>query len=187
VTAMAGPQWCPHACGRRPFPSSRCTVAHKPSCSPSRHTSSWLKCHLAHGSRASSTFRCCTLNRQVHTLRMSSAAVLQTLMDFESLNEITFPFFSACLLEQRSPHTRVAHTRLQSRGWLAALCAPREVGAAAAPVHPVPFLSHSTATFAYLLHSTAALAAGSGSQTASGACTARLHDMYIMPTASPQC
>ena len=79
---------------------------------------------------------------------MCSTAVVQTLMDFESLNEITFPFFSACLLEQRSPHTRVAHTRLQSRGWLAALCAPREVGAAAAPVHPVPFPLHSTATFA---------------------------------------
>lgn len=57
--------------------------------------------------------------------------MVQTLMDFESLNEIAFPFFSACLLEERSPHTRVAFTRLQSRGWLAALCAPREVGGAA--------------------------------------------------------
>ena len=85
---------------------------------------------------------------QVNTLEMSATALVQTLMDFESLNEITFPFFSACLLEQRSPHTRVAHTRLQSRGWLAALCAPREVGAAAAPAHPSPLLLCSTASFA---------------------------------------
>ena len=54
---------------------------------------------------------------------------MQTLMDIESLNEFMFPFFSACLLEQRSPHTRVAFTRLQSRGWLAALAAAvRAVG-----------------------------------------------------------
>lgn len=48
-------------------------------------------------------------------------------MDIKSLNEFMFPFFSACLLEQRSPNTRVAFARLQSRGWRAALCAPREV------------------------------------------------------------
>jgi hypothetical protein len=111
----------------------------------------WVPPHTQHpgsAARASSRFIRSTTNGQVNTLKRFATAVVQTLMDFESLNEITFPFFSACLLEQRSPHTRVAHTRLQSRGWLAALCAPREVGAAAAPAHPVRSLLHSTATFA---------------------------------------
>ena len=51
----------------------------------------------------------------------------QALLDLNPDNHFMSPFFSACLLEQKDPGTRIVKGWLQSQGLASALCAPREV------------------------------------------------------------
>lgn len=48
-------------------------------------------------------------------------------MDLEPSNHFMFPFFSACVLEDKDEHTRIVRGWLHSEGLASALCAPREV------------------------------------------------------------
>ncbi len=48
-------------------------------------------------------------------------------MDLSLDNHFMSPFFSACLLEQKDPATRIVKGWLQSQGLASAICAPREV------------------------------------------------------------
>jgi len=48
-------------------------------------------------------------------------------MDLSPDNHFMSPFFSACLLEQKDPATRIVKGWLQSQGLASAICAPREV------------------------------------------------------------
>lgn len=155
--AMAGQPWCRHACGRRRCLSSRYGIQNNRSC---------VRIYLPHVllficSALSTTHRVLLYPEEcafgVH--QYICAVPLQTLMDIESLNEFMFPFLSACLLEQRSPHTRVAFARLQSRGWLAALCAPREVGRQAGVIAIGVAVLVTTLTTPSLPQSSAATAA----------------------------